>query len=63
MVAAVPDKQNQNAFKKTEQLKTVTLSLVLTKLDQNNSLLYNLPDYLLLKLQRVQNSEQSCVFC
>ena len=43
-------------FLMTEQLKTVTLSLVLTKLDQNNSLLYNLPDYLLLKLQRVQNS-------
>ena len=43
-------------FLTTEQLKTVTLSLVLTKLDQNNSLLYNLPDYLLLKLQRVQNS-------
>ena len=43
-------------FLTTEQLKTVTLSLVLTKLDQKISLLYNLPDYLLLKLQRVQNS-------
>ena len=40
----------------TEQLKTVTVSLVLSKLDQNNSLLHDLPDYLLRKLQRIQNS-------
>lgn len=43
-------------FLTTDQLKTVTVSLVLSKLDQNNSLLHNLPDCHLVKLQRIQNS-------
>jgi len=43
-------------FLTADQLKTVTVSLVLSKLDQNNSLLHELPDYLLGRLQRVQNS-------
>ena len=43
-------------FLTLEQLKCVTVSLVLSKLDQNNSLLHNLPEFLLAKLQRVQNS-------
>ena len=44
------------SFLTADQLKTVTVSLVLSKLDQNNSLLHNVPDCLLAKLQRVQNS-------
>jgi hypothetical protein len=43
-------------FLTPEQVKTVTVSLVLSKLDQNNSLLHDLPACVLLKLQRVQNS-------
>ena len=43
-------------FLTPEQVKTVTVSLVLSKLDQNNSLLHDLPDCVLIKLQRVQNS-------
>ena len=43
-------------FLTDEQLKTVVVSLVLGKLDQNNSLLYDLPDYLIAKVQRIQNS-------
>lgn len=43
------------SFLTVDQLKTVTVSLVLSKLDQNNSLLHDLPDYLLDRLQRVQN--------
>ena len=44
------------SFLTVDQLKTVTVSLVLSKLDMNNSLLHDLPDYLLIRLQRVQNS-------
>ena len=43
-------------FLTTEQQKTVIVSLVISKLDRNNSLLHDLPDYLLVKLQRIQNS-------
>ena len=43
-------------FLTTEQQKTVIISLVISKLDRNNSLLHNLPVYLLVKLQRIQNS-------
>ena len=43
-------------FLTTEQQKTVILSLVISKLDRNNSLLYKLPDSLLVKLQRIKNS-------
>ena len=43
-------------FLTADQLKTVSVSLVLSKLDQNNSLLHDLPECVLVKLQRVQNS-------
>ena len=43
-------------FLTTEQQKTVILSLVISKLDRNNSLLHKLPDSLLVKLQRIKNS-------
>ena len=43
-------------FLSPDQLKTVTVSLVLSKLDQNNALLCHLPDCLIYKLQRIQNS-------
>ena len=43
-------------FLTLEQLKCVTVSLVLSRLDQNMIILHNLPELLLAKLQRVQNS-------
>ena len=39
-----------------EQLKSAVLAYVISKLDQNNSLLVGLPDILINKLQRVQNA-------
>ena len=50
------------SFLTVDQLKTVTVSLVLSKLDMNNSLLHNLPDYLLMRLQRVQNSAARMIY-
>ena len=40
----------------TEQLTTAVIAYVISKLDQNNSLLYGLPATLIDKLQRVQNA-------
>ena len=39
-----------------EQLKSVIVSLVLGRLDQNNSLLFGLPDKSIMRLQKVQNA-------
>ena len=38
------------------QLTSAVIAYVISKLDQNNSLLTGIPDYLLKKLQRVQNA-------
>ena len=40
----------------TEQLTTAVIAYVVSKLDQNNSLLFGLPNILLNKLQRIQNA-------
>ena len=40
----------------TEQLTTAVIAYVISKLDQNNSLLYRLPATLIDKLQRIQNA-------
>ncbi len=39
-----------------EQLKTVIFSLVLCRLDQNNSLLFGLPHKSIMRLQKIQNA-------
>jgi hypothetical protein len=50
-------------FLATKHQNPVLLSLVISKLDRNNSLLHNLPDYLLVKLQRIQNSATRFLCC